>query len=625
VFRRVLFLLLFGVGPVIAQAPPAYPAGTLPLINVGGNYMESQFAQVDFAQMLLQNQQRRAKDIANDNAKLIASGLVSALDLQAPEVAVREFNAAADLLKGQKSKEAIPHLQKALRYYPRFVSAHQDLGVAYEDLDDRAGAQTEFETAAGLDPKFAAPLLHLGRLDLSANNVEGARDAFEKAAALRPRDPQTLMLLCYAQNRSQDHQHAIETADRVHALDHKGLANVHYVAASSAISLRDYAVAERELKAFVDEDPSNPLAPASRKNLEILARNRTAVSRNGAPANGAVVAPVENLANTERLRGQLAALGSENDDESPADTAAEPEALATASSDTPAASTGGFTFRRSVDEVAVFFSASSHGRSVTDLEPSDIKILDANRPPEKLIQFTPQSRLPLHLALLIDTSGSVKERFSFEKNAAARFLEKTLRNASDMAFIAGFSSETNVTQDFTADRKQLAAGLQKLDNKGGTALFDAVSFACWKLAVYPQRERVANVLVVLTDGEDNSSRTSLKQAIRNAEATGVTVYAISTNSHEGPKSDADKILLELAERSGGSATFPDSLMALNRIFDKLQDAIRSRYLVAYKPADFVPNGAYRPISIAAAQNGERLQVHARKGYHARLASPPVSR
>jgi Ca-activated chloride channel homolog len=133
------------------------------------------------------------------------------------------------------------------------------------------------------------------------------------------------------------------------------------------------------------------------------------------------------------------------------------------------------------------------------------------------------------------------------------------------------------------------------------------------------------VLVVLTDGEDNSSRTSLKQAIRNAEATGVTVYAISTNSHEGPKSDADKILLELAERSGGSATFPDSLMALNRIFDKLQDAIRSRYLVAYKPADFVPNGAYRPISIAAAQNGERLQVHARKGYHARLASPPVSR
>jgi VWFA-related protein len=262
---------------------------------------------------------------------------------------------------------------------------------------------------------------------------------------------------------------------------------------------------------------------------------------------------------------------------------------------------------------------------VNDLEASDIQIRDDNKPPEKVLQFAPQSKLPLRLALLIDTSGSVRDRFSFEKRAATNFVEKMLNRNSDLGFIAGFSHETSVTQDFTSEPGELAKGIEKLTNGGGTALFDAVSFACWKLAEYPDRERAARVLVILSDGEDNSSHTSLKQTVQVAERTGVTIYTVSTKEDPADKTDADKVLELLAERSGGEAMFPGDMRTLAKSFDKLHDAIRSRYFVAYRPADFQPNGNYRTISVIAEKNGKRLQVRARKGYHARLEAIPTER
>src|SRR5262249_7160330 len=229
-------------------------------------------------------------------------------------------------------------------------------------------------------------------------------------------------------------------------------------------------------------------------------------------------------------------------------------------------------------------------------------------------------KLPLRLALLVDTSGSLQPRFDFERQAASRFIQQMVGNPSDLAFVAGFSDEVRVLQDFTSDIKQLATGIDDLRIGGGTAIWDAVSFACWKLAAYPEKERVAKVLVVLTDGEDNLSHTSLRNAIRDAENTGVTVYAISTKSfadlgqYGNPISDADKVLQALAERTGGEALFPGDMGTLNKSFDKLRDIIRSRYLIAYRPADFQNDGRYRKINIVASQNGRRLKVHARQGY-----------
>jgi len=192
-----------------------------------------------------------------------------------------------------------------------------------------------------------------------------------------------------------------------------------------------------------------------------------------------------------------------------------------------------------------------------------------------------------------------------------------LNGSSDLGFVAGFNTETKVTQDFTSETGELGRGIEQLTNGGGTALFDAVALACRKLADYPEHERVAKVLVVLSDGEDNSSHRSLKQVIADAETSGVTIYTVSTEEGAGAKSNADKILEALAEHSGGESLFPGDILALDKSLDKLRELIRSRYLIAYKPATFEPNGKYRTIRITAERNGKRLQVHARKGYYAR--------
>jgi len=151
-------------------------------------------------------------------------------------------------------------------------------------------------------------------------------------------------------------------------------------------------------------------------------------------------------------------------------------------------------------------------------------------------------------------------------------------------------------------------------------LFDAVSFGCWKLAAYPDEGRAARVLVILSDGEDNSSHRSLKQALEEAESTGVTIYTVSTSESGSAKTDADQILKLLAERSGGEALFPGDMLTLEGSLSKLQSLIRNRYLVAYKPAAFEPNGKYRSIHITAEKDGKRLQVQVRKGYFARTQS-----
>jgi len=201
-------------------------------------------------------------------------------------------------------------------------------------------------------------------------------------------------------------------------------------------------------------------------------------------------------------------------------------------------------------------------------------------------------------------------------------VQKVLSNPADLEFIAGFAIEPSVTQDFSADPIELGKGIDNLANGGGTALFDAVLFACRKLGAYPDDERVARVLVILSDGEDNSSHSSLKQSIQVAERSGVTIYTVSTKEGLGDKTDADRVLEALAERTGGEAMFPGDLHTLGSSLDKLRELIRSRYFIAYKPANFQSNGSYRTITVIAEKNGKRLQVRARKGYHARLEASP---
>ena len=601
------FLVFF-----LAARPTAH--AQLPFMNAGP---DSAFAQIDFAQLYLDTGNREmAGNIEAREARkrLVSSGVVSAFDLAAPDNAVSEFNRAATLMKEQKAKDAIVHFQKAISKYPKFVSAHNALGLAYLDQDD-SRARNEFETAAKLDDKFEGSFVNLGLFALSKNEFLEAESNLERASEINPMDARALSALAFAQNGNRDFEKTLATVQRVHGLEHRGMANVHYLAASAALSLHRLDTVKAQLNIFLSEDPTSPMAPVARHNLDLLSH----------PAS------TQKPANSEHLQSELSGAA----EESASPSGPTPEEIAAVNS-TPASTLASnssaelpppppsqpavrtWVIHQTVEETDLFFAVSHRGHMVNDLELANVQLKDDGKAPSRIVQFLPQSKLPLRLGLLIDTSGSVRDRFTFEKHAAEEFLDKILNGTSDLGFVAGFNSETAVTQDFSLDSKKLEVGIEQLKNGGGTALFDAVSFACWKLGAYPETERVARVLVILSDGDDNSSHRSLKQSIHDAEASGVTVYTVSTRDDAGPKSDADQILQALAERSGGESMFPGEMLALGKSLDRLRDLIRSRYLLAYKPADFEPNGKFRTINIQAEKDGKRLQVHVRKGYYARV-------
>ncbi len=623
---RVLVFLLIAASSLLAQQQTM-----LPFINAGP---DSAFAQIDFAQMYMDSstrEQKKNQEQVAERRHLVEIGAISALDLNASNKAIEEYNRAATLMKEQNAKEAVMHLQKAISAYPKFVAAHNTLGLAYLELND-GHAKQEFEQAAELDPKFPGSFLNLGMLALSANDFATADSNLEKAATLIPNDPKTLAALAFAQNGSHKYSEALQTAERVHGLEHRSFANVHYVAAAAAMAIENYDAMERQLKFFVEEAPTDPLAPVARKNLDAIERRKsTSSALSSIRTQTAGPAHLQTFPNSDNLKAQLNGAGDESeicetckDSTAPGETVEGDNAAPPASAISSAYVHAGalFTIQKVVDETALFFAVGSHGHMVSDLQLSDIQIRDDKKPPQKIFEFIPQSKLPLRLGLLVDTSGSIQERFGFEKRAAGRFVQKVLNGTSDLGFVAGFSVETAVTRDFTANVNDLREGIDQLQSGGGTSLFDAVSFSCRKLAQYPEAGRVALVLVILSDGEDNSSHRNLKQAIEQAESTGVTIYSVSTSDNASAQTDADRVLQVLAERSGGEAMYPGDMTTFEKSLDKLRELIRYRYLVAYKPADFVPDGRYRSVEVVAERDGKRLRVQVRKGYHARLAAHP---
>ena len=273
------------------------------------------------------------------------------------------------------------------------------------------------------------------------------------------------------------------------------------------------------------------------------------------------------------------------------------------------------TLHARVNEVNVLFIATDkHGKFVRDLNQNDFSILDDHKPPQAILNFRRETDLPLHMGLLVDVSGSVNGRFDFEQNAATSFLEHTLRAHFDKAFIVGFNTKTQVAQDFTDNVQLLSAGVHRLRNGGGTALYDAVYRACKEKFLKDRPDRpVRKAIVIVSDGEDNQSEFSKAQAIEMAQRAEVIIYAISTDD-SGLVMRGDKVLEQLAEATGGRAFFPFKMKDITRSFAAIEDELRSQYVVSYKPANFDADGRYRSIEISSLKKD--LQVRARKGYFA---------
>jgi Ca-activated chloride channel homolog len=273
------------------------------------------------------------------------------------------------------------------------------------------------------------------------------------------------------------------------------------------------------------------------------------------------------------------------------------------------------TIHKRVDEVNVLFIATDkHGKFVRDLSENDFSILDDHKPPQSIVNFRRETDLPLHLGLLIDVSGSVQSRFGFEQDAAVSFLQRTLRSGFDKAFVAGFNKQTQMAQDFTDNVRLLSAGVHRLQDGGGTALYDAVYRACKEKFLKDRPDHpVRKAIVLVSDGEDNQSEFSRAQAIEMAQRAEVIIYAISTDD-SGLILRGDRVLEQLASATGGRAFFPFKMKDITHSFASIEDELRSQYVVSYKPADFDADGRFRSIEISALKKD--LQVRARKGYFA---------
>jgi Ca-activated chloride channel homolog len=273
------------------------------------------------------------------------------------------------------------------------------------------------------------------------------------------------------------------------------------------------------------------------------------------------------------------------------------------------------TIQKRVNEVNVLFIAmDKHGKFVRNLDKSDFNILDDHKPPQEINGFSQQTDLPLQMGLLIDTSGSVHGRFQFEQDAANGFLQHTIRPHYDHAFVMGFNGHNKVIQDFTDNTSLLAAGVQRLEAGGGTALFQAIYTACKEKLLKDDSDRpMRRALIVVSDGEDNQSEVSRQQAIEMAQRAQVIIYTISTDD-SGLILRGDKILQQLADATGGRAFFPFKMKDIKSSFSAIEDELRSQYVVSYHPADFDTDGRYREIEITALKKD--LQVRARKGYFA---------
>jgi len=283
---------------------------------------------------------------------------------------------------------------------------------------------------------------------------------------------------------------------------------------------------------------------------------------------------------------------------------------ATAGDDIP---TGG-TIRTVVEEVSVVFTVTDkHGKFVRDLKQAEFKILDNNLPPKEVKSFESETNLPLRVGLLIDASNSIRDRFLFEQQAATEFMQQTIRPQTDKAFVLAFDEVPTVEQDFTNDLERLAKGIKGIRPGGGTAMWDAVYYACRdKLMKERTDGPVRRAIILVSDGDDNQSRVLRQEAIDMAQRAGVIIYTISTNLSNIHDS-GDHNLQMLSEATGGRAFFPFKLQNLAEDFHEVQEELRSQYSVSYKPAQLVLNGQFRPIIITA--ENKKFKVRARKGYY----------
>lgn len=296
----------------------------------------------------------------------------------------------------------------------------------------------------------------------------------------------------------------------------------------------------------------------------------------------------------------------------------------------------------------IFFTAADKNkRFISNLKAEDIRVLEDGQPQE-IFTFQTNIDLPLSLAILIDTSASEERTLPDEKIAARAFLENILRGNRDEAAIVSFTGETTLEQGFTGNVERLRRAIDRVEfvppsgyigggvvvngtppisgtNQslaGSTAIWDAV-WATAEELIGASAEHTRRAIILLTDGDDTSSRMKIHDAIERAQKADALIYAIGIGDRYTFNVDEGS-LRKIAEATGGRAYFPRHERDLNEAFAQIQRDLREQYLVAYSPSNKNRDGSYRRIEIQLINpelRQQNLKLNYRAGYFSKTTNP----
>jgi Ca-activated chloride channel homolog len=296
---------------------------------------------------------------------------------------------------------------------------------------------------------------------------------------------------------------------------------------------------------------------------------------------------------------------------STANPTSEPTEPTTAKPTTPPQDDGIFKIRADLKTVLVSVTDSS-GKLVNSLGKQDFEVYE-NDAAQEIITFGRENTLPLQLVLLFDISASVKPRLKFEQQAAVKFFRSVVRPV-DQAALFSFNHDVTVEKPFTNDTEALANATRSLKAKGGTALFDAIYIAAERL----EKVNGRRVIVVLSDGSNTISRSTMETALRRVERADAVIYGIYTAQRltetELGRIPGDKELEKICDRTGGEVFFPNNVNDLDEQFIQLGAILRAQYALSYYSTNEKRDGTYRVTRVGV--KSPDLKVRARKGYYA---------
>ena len=275
---------------------------------------------------------------------------------------------------------------------------------------------------------------------------------------------------------------------------------------------------------------------------------------------------------------------------------------------------GGYVLKTNVEEVVLNATVLEGNRLVPNLKEGDFQVYQ-DGVPQKIISFQ-HTDLPVSMGLIIDNSGSMYRKRPAVNEAALDLVQAS--NPDDQAFVVNFSDEAYLDQDFTSSIAKLRDGLSHIDARGGTALYDAIAASADKLVEDGKRPK--QVLVVITDGDDNASTLTLEQTIRRVQQlSGPVIYCIGLLYGDEMSREevrhAHNALEMLATETGGIAFFPKSLNQVDEIAAEVARDIRNQYTIGYRSTKPMSDPDFRVVKVTAEAKGMgKLTVRTRSGY-----------